>query len=133
MANIALNIICSLAGLFGGFILVYVLVALGQGFFASLDPATIALKVGTTIIRAGFLLACAWAAWRRPHQASWFAAGALLAFAFGGAADEIFKHGLVSGLSRLVPTYYRTVGLHALLAVAAWLLAFKAKQPAVGA
>ena len=133
MANISLKLICSLAGLFGGFILIFVLVAYGQGVFASLDPGTVAFKIGTTIIRAGFLILCAWAAWRRPHQAPWFALGALLAFAVGGAADEIFRRGLVDGFGSLIPTYYRTVAIHAFFVAAAWLLAPKAERLSVGA
>jgi hypothetical protein len=133
MSNIALKLICSLAGLFGGFILVFVWVAYGQGVFASLDPGTTALKIGTTVIRAGFLLLCAWAAWRRPQQAAWFALGAFFAFGVGRAADEIFKRGLVGGFGSLVPAYYRTLAIHALLVAAAWRLAPRAGRPAVGA
>ena len=125
MSNIALKIICSIAGLFGAFLFVLVWVAYGNGTFASLDPGTAILKIGTTLVRATFLMACAWAAWRRPRRAAWFAWGAFFAFAFGGAADELFKHGLVGGFANLVPAYYRTSAFHAFLAIAAWILAPK--------
>lgn len=132
MTNIALKLICSIAGLFGVFILAFTWFAFHQGYFASLDSGATALKIGGTVIRAVFLLLCAWAAWRQPYQAAWFAWGACFAFVVGGAVDVVFKYGLFSGFGNLIPTYYYTSIIHALLAITAWLFARESTVVAVG-
>jgi hypothetical protein len=126
MTSIAFKLICTLSGLFGAFILLFALVAYFQGLLAPLDSGTIALKIGGTIVRAAFLLLCAWAAWRSPHQAAWFAWGAFFVFVLSGAADEVYRLGLVEGFGNLMPTYYQVAVVHALVAIAAWLLTPKA-------
>lgn len=122
MTGIAFKLICSIAGLFGVFILLFVVAAYFQGFFASLGSGTAALKIIGTVIRAVFLLLCAWAAWKNPHYAALFALGAFFTFVFSGAADEVFRLGLIRGFSNLMPTYYIVVIAHALLATLVWLL-----------
>lgn len=132
MSNIALKTLCSLAGLFGVAIILFAWFAYSQGLLASYDSGTLSLKMAGTVIRAAFLLLCAWAAWRQPHNVALYASGALLAFVIGGAADEVYRQGWVGGFGNLIQTYYLTAAIHGLFALVVWLLAPKAAPLAVG-
>jgi hypothetical protein len=132
MSSVTLKIICSLAALFGAYMLFFLLSAFGQGVFAPFDSGTVALKVGGTLVRAAFLFLCAWSAWRQPHAGAWFAWGAFFTFVFAGAADEVFRLGLVRGLGHLIPVYYITASVQALFAIAVWLLSAKTKPIVAG-
>lgn len=62
------------------------------------------VKIGGVVFRAACLIAGAWAAWRRPSLAVWFAWGALVTFAVAGYAG--------SG-GNLAPVYYEALAGHA--------------------
>lgn len=119
---IALRVICTLAAVFGAWITLFLWLAYEQGVFAHLDTGTLILKLSGTLIRAGFLFMCAWAAWSRPYLAPWFAWGAFLAFVVAGAGDQVFRFGVIDGMRNLIPTYYVVSSIHALVATVIWLL-----------
>ena len=122
MKKITLNILCTIAGLFGVTILLSQWFAYNQGLFTTLDAGAASLKIITSIVRATFLILCALAVWKKTKYVTWFAWGAFFAFTIGGAADEIYKLGFANGLGNLISTYYIVVLLHALFAVVSWLL-----------
>ena len=122
---IVLKVICSLLALYGAFIIVFLWQAYKQGIFQNYSTVTTALKIISTLIKAIFLLLCAWSAWQHPLLSPWFAWGAFAAFVIGGAADEIFHHGFISGFKRLIPTYYIGVSIHAFIAISIWLIVLK--------
>lgn len=122
MKKITLNILCTIAGLFGATILLSLWFACSQGFFTTLDDGVASLKIITSIVRALFLILCALAVWKKTKYVTWFAWGAFFAFTIGGAADETYKLGFVNGIGNLISTYYIVVSLHALFAVVSWLL-----------
>ena len=132
MSSIALKILCSLAGAFGAATILFAWFAYSQGLLSSYDAGTVSLKIVGTVVRSAFLLLCAWAAWRQPHNAALYALAAFLAFVIGGAADEVYRRGLVGGFGNLIPTYYFTSAIHGLFALAVWRLAPKAAAVAVG-
>lgn len=125
MFNIALKTLCVLSASFGAFILFFVFVAYLQGAFGEYNAGTVVLKVVSTVIRASFLLSCAWFAWCEPKYIAWFAWGAFAAFVVGGAADQIYYLGFIKGLNNLMVAYYVVAIIHAIFAILVWFLSRK--------
>ena len=125
MSSIALKFIATTGALFGLLIVLLSVALLSQGQFSSLSNGTIALKITFTVARVACLVLCAWAAWRAPHLAAWFAWGACAAFAIGAAADQVYVRGLSGGFGNLISSYYWAVAVHAVFAISIWLLAAK--------
>ena len=132
MSVIVLKTLCLLAALFGACIVLFAWIAHARGYFDTMRVATAALKLGGTVVRGSFLILCAWAAWRHPQQAAWFAWGAFFAFVFSGAGDQVLERGFVGGFKSLMPTYYVVASFHALFASIVWLLTRKATVAVVG-
>lgn len=112
-------------GVFGVVVLVTVPVLYSQGFYVPFGPEVTALKTVSSVVRAILLIACAILAWRFSPRAVWLAWLAFAAFVVGGAADQVFKRGVVDGFQSLISAYYLTSAGHVLVAVALWLLLLK--------
>ncbi|MBD9416992.1 hypothetical protein IB234_20700 [Pseudomonas sp. PDM16] len=122
MKNIAIKTICALVGIFGLVVLITIPALYLQGFYAPMGHEVAALKISSSVVRGAFLIVCALAAWRYNFRAAWLAWGAFAAFFIGGAADQVIKHGVVNGFENLIPAYYIASAVHALVAIALWLL-----------
>lgn len=127
MASITLKIVTVLGAMFGTVALIFSLALWYQGAFSSYSLGAQILKWFFTFLRVTCLILCAYYAWRKLRLTVWFAWGACAAFAFGGAADEVYKRGLAEGMNNLISTYYWVVGFHAMFAVIVWLLSIKSE------
>ena len=125
MKNIAIKTICVLAGVFGLVVLITTPVLYLQDFYVTMSHEVAALKISSSFVRGIFLIMCALTAWRYKFRAVWLAWGAFVAFFIGGAADQVIKHGVVGGFENLIMTYYIASAVHALVAMALWLLISK--------
>jgi len=122
MKNTILKIICTLAGLFGAYILYSIYTAYTEGVFTSLNDGVILLKIITSTLKAIFLIICAIYAWVQPNKTIWFALGAFTAYSIGGSADEIYYLGLIDGLNNLMTTFYVVAFMHLIFLLIVWFL-----------
>ncbi|MVF14924.1 hypothetical protein FT643_22580 [Ketobacter sp. MCCC 1A13808] len=128
MKIVLTKIFSVLAAIFGVIILVAVVAFYQQGVYDSMSGWATALKLSSSVVRAGMLMMCAVAAWKFISKTPVFAWGAFAAFTIGGALDVMFQYGVVAAFSRLMPEYYIMSVIHAVYAIALWLLVFNTKS-----
>jgi len=87
MATFGLKLVTTIAATFAVIALCALPLIWNSKPFAAMTKRVRALKAATVVIRMGFLLACAWAAWHEPKFAAWFAWGSFAAFGIGATFD----------------------------------------------